>query len=98
MASGWENLRRQSGVSEDIVRQIEDVSSGADEVQRQSPILCGQTQSIIVGINQVRISLSTPRFNSSSSELSNVPGGAQFDHQISAMMDPLNAIMAQALL
>jgi S1-C subfamily serine protease len=98
MESGWETLRRQSGVGEDLATKIDQLSDAADALQRQTSTECEEDGPIVAGLNQIR-----EVFNANSldqvklAELPNVPGGPAFDAQIVSMQKQVSPLMDRAL-
>ena len=96
MASGWENLRRQSGLGSDLASRIEQVFTAADLAQAQAASICRQVPSVVAGWAQMRSALNDTRFDPYSlSTVGNAPGGADFANRLSGMLDNVNSTAKQ---
>ena len=91
MQSGWENLRHQSGIGDNLISALNPVSAALDEARQKTATVCSELGPIIAGLNEMIDVFNKSGFDGIQvAALNKVPGGAAFNQQINSMLDRVN--------
>ena len=98
MSSGWENLRRQSGVGEELAKTIDQLFTTASKLERLTSVACKEADSIVTEVKELKTLLDSKSLDQVKlSDLPNVPEGSTFQAEFYSIMDKLYADMDKTL-
>jgi hypothetical protein len=97
MAVGWQNLRRQSGLGENLAARLDDLRSSTDSAANSASRVCRNIGPVLSNLNNQRSTFDRYRLDGVRlANLDGVPGGAALNNEIVSLQNRVQPLMDAA--